>query len=280
MGRYPGSAGKGGFPMNHAVRHGAALVDEIEKTRAEGPALWWLGHSGFVLKYQGIVFYVDPCFSTPSGRTRAIQSPLKGEQAGNADLILCTHAHATHMDPGTLRDMLKASPRARVVLPKSAAPYASSIGVPYERMTTTDSDLRVEYFKGGLYGRVYSVPSAHRSLDWTPLGGYPHLGYLIRFGEYTIYHAGDCSLYDGIVDRLRPYIVTVALLPIDGNGNFNVAEAAQLAEDIGARWLVPMHYGTFADGAVIINRFVMHMLGFRPALGFKIFECGERWIIP
>ena len=50
-------------------------------------------------------------------------------------------------------------------------------------MTTTDSDLRVEYFKGGLYGRVYSVPSAHPELDWTPLGGYPHLGYLIRFGS-------------------------------------------------------------------------------------------------
>ena len=176
--------------------------------------------------------------------------------------------------------MLDASPRAKVVIPKSTAEHARSIGVPYDRMTTTDSDLRVEYFKGGLYGRVYAVPSAHPELDWTPLGGYPHLGYLLRFGQHTIYHAGDCRWYEGIVGRLRPYNVTAALLPIDGHGNFEIAEAAQLAEEIRARWLVPMHYGTFADQKADVSRFVDHMLGFRPSIGFKVFEPGERWVIP
>lgn len=80
--------------------------------------------------------------------------------------------------------------------------------------------------------------------------------------------------------RLRPYNITVALLPIDGRGNFEIAQAAQLAEEIRARWLVPMHYGAFGGGAVIVNRFVTHMLGFRPSIGFKVFECGERWVIP
>ncbi len=256
------------------------LIAQIDSTDGPTPALWWLGHAGFVVKHFGIVFYVDPCLSIPAGRTRATDSPLAPEQATNADLILCTHAHASHMDPGTLPAMLKASPRVKVVIPKSAAEHARSIGVPYDRMTTTDSDLRVEYFKGGLYGRVYAVPSAHPELDWTPLGGYPHLGYLMRFGQHTIYHAGDCRSYEGIVGRLRPYNVTAALLPIDGHGNFEIAEAAQLAEDIRARWLVPMHYGTFADQQADVSRFVDHMLGFRPAIGFKVFKPGERWIIP
>jgi L-ascorbate metabolism protein UlaG (beta-lactamase superfamily) len=102
----------------------------------------------------------------------------------------------------------------------------------------------------------------------------------MRFGQHTIYHAGDCRMYEGIAGRLRPYNVTAALLPIDGQGNFEIAEAAQLAEDIRARWLVPMHYGTFADQKADISRFVDHMLGFRPSVGFKVFEPGERWIIP
>ena len=176
--------------------------------------------------------------------------------------------------------MIKASPRCRIVMPKSIAGHAFAIGIPYERMTTTDSDLRVEYFKSGLYARVYSVPSAHPTLDWTPLGGYPSLGYIIRFGDVNIYHAGDCKLYEGIVDRLRPYAVSVAMLPIDGEGNFSIPEAAQLAEDIGARWLVPMHYGTFASREVDVTRFVDHMLGHRPSTGFKVFQAGERWIVP
>jgi len=43
---------------------------------------------------------------------------------------------------------------------------------------------------------------------------------------------------------------------------------------------VPMHYGTFADEHVDIGRFVDHMLGFRSSIGFKVFEPGERWIVP
>ncbi|HUA17407.1 MAG TPA: MBL fold metallo-hydrolase [Bryobacteraceae bacterium] len=258
----------------------SSLIRAIEETEADSPVLWWLGHCGFAVKFQDIVFYIDPCLSTPSGRTRRHASPLVPQEIGNADLILCTHAHPSHMDPGTVPAILKASPRAKVVLPKSTAEFACSLGIPLDRMTTTDSDLRVEFFKNGPYGRVYSVPSAHPELDWTPLGGYPHLGYLIRFGNCTIYHAGDCHMYEGIVGRLRPYNVTVALLPIAGEGNFDVAQAAQLAEDVRARWLVPMHYGTFADQTPDANRFVDHMLGFHPSVGFKVFEPGEGWAIP
>jgi len=266
--------------MREPVKSGVSLIEEIENTSATAPTLWWIGQSGFVLKFHSIVFYIDPCFSTPAGRTRTLVSPLTADQAVNADLILCTHPHAGHMDPDALPGMLKASPRARVVLPKSAADHALSIGIPFDRMTTTDSGLRVEYFKGGLYGRVYSVPSAHPDLDWTPLGGYPYLGYLIRFGEYTVYHAGDCRSYADIVQRLLPYNVTVALLPINGRANFEIAEAGQLAEDIGARWLVPMHYGAFAEQTADIGRFVDHMLGHRPTVGFKVLEPGEGWTAP
>ena len=256
------------------------MIAEIDATDATAPALWWLGHSGFVIKFENMVFYVDPCLSKGGGRERLFDPVISPSQITNADMVLCTDAHSGHMDPGSVRPILQASPRAKVVLPKSAAALAHAAGIPYDRMTTTDSGLRVEFFKNGPYGRVYSVPSAHPELDWTPLGGYPHLGYLIRFGNCTIYHSGDCRLYDALAGMLRPYNVTAALLPIDGGGNFEIAEAAQLAEDIGARWLVPMHYGTFADQKTDVSRFVNHMLGFRPSLGFKVLEPGQRWTIP
>ena len=266
--------------MREPLKQGRALMEEMDTASGDAVSLWWLGQCGFAVKHSGIVFYVDPCFSTPKGHTRTLRTPLEGPEATNADLILCTHADDAHMDGAALSAMLKASPRAKVVLPKSAAEHANTLGVPYDRMTTTDSDLRVEYFKSGLYGRVYAVPSAHPGLDWTPLGGYPHLGYLIRFGGQTIYHSGDCRWYDGIAARLRPYNVTAALLPINGDGNFEIAEAAQLAEEIHARWLVPMHYGTFAEDTADVGRFVDHLLGFHPAVGFKVLEAGEKWEIP
>jgi hypothetical protein len=41
-----------------------------------------------------------------------------------------------------------------------------------------------------------------------------------------------------------------------------------------------MHYGAFAGRGVNVSRFIDHMLGFRPSVGFKVFEPGEKWTIP
>jgi L-ascorbate metabolism protein UlaG (beta-lactamase superfamily) len=257
---------------------GRELFQQIDHSRCDTPAIWWLGHSGFVLKYRNSIFYVDPYLS----HTEDSGQPLRAEEVTHASLILCTHAHGHHLDPSTVAGILGASPRAKLVIPKSVAEHAHSLGISYQRMVTTDSSLRVEY----LDDRIYSVPSAHNQLDWTPLGGYPYLGYLIRFGNCTIYHAGDGIPYPGLADRLRPYNITVALLPISGRksgdapGNFEIAEAAQLAEDTGTQWLVPMHYGVFGFGAGEAERFIDHLLGQRPSQRFKVFECGEKWDVP
>jgi L-ascorbate metabolism protein UlaG (beta-lactamase superfamily) len=256
-----------------------ALVAAIDSAPAITPTLWWLGHSGWALKYHNMVFYIDP-FLSPHPE-RLVAPPLDAAMVNHADMILATHAHAGHFDAPALQSILQASPNAKLVLPKSAAAHANAAGIAYSRMTTTDSDLRVEYFKTGDYIRVYAVPSAHPDLDHTPIGGYPYLGYLIRCGTTTIYHAGDGIPYDGLVSRLRPYNVSVALIPISGRpGNFTVTEAAELAESIGAKWLAPMHFGMFPDQDSCATGFVEHMLFHRPDQRFKVFRCGEGWAIP
>jgi L-ascorbate 6-phosphate lactonase len=246
---------------------GLDLIAEIDQTLTATPTLWWLGRSGFVIRFANITFYVDPCLSEPD-------SLMKAEDIHHADMILATHAHPGHLDASAIAPMLENSKVAKLILPKSAADAAHQRGILYPRMTTTDSDLRVEYFKDNLYARVYAVPSAHPTLEWTPLGGFPYLGYLIRFGRWTIYHAGDCAMYETLATRLKPYTPAVALLPIGGK-NFSIAQAAQLAEDIGARWVVPMHY---QDGEE--QDFVAHMLGHRPMQQFKVFARGEKWTVP
>ncbi|SRR5581483_4107883 len=266
--------------MAEPVNSGRRLLDEIERLECPTPTLWWLGQSGFVIKYRRAILYVDP-FLSESDKERLTPALFRGEDVKDAGLVLSTHAHRGHLDPDTVPGILASSPQAKLVIPKSAAEHAHRIGIDYHRMVTTNADLRVEY----LDDRIYAVPSAHEQLDWTPLGGYPYLGYLIRFGRYTIYHAGDCVPYNGLADRLRPYTVTLALLPISGRrpgrrGNFDIAEAAQLAEEIGAEWLVPMHYDMFPSNAVDVNRFIEHMLGHRPAQRFKVFEPGECWAVP
>jgi L-ascorbate metabolism protein UlaG (beta-lactamase superfamily) len=274
------------------VKSGPELMEEIDRTLSVTPALWWLGHAGFVVRFANITFYIDPCLSDPPGRTRRIAAPLAAADIKNADMVFATHGHPGHLDAASVGTILETCRGAKLALPKSAADSANTAGIPYNRMTTTDSGLRIEYFKDNLYARVYAVPSAHPQLDWTATGGYPYLGYLIRFGRWTIYHAGDCRMYPELAAHLRPFNVNVALLPI-GPQNFSVSEAAQLAADIEARWVIPMHYGTFLEAARTTEPggpvraeedreadFVTHMLGHRPAQKFKVLKCAERWTVP
>ncbi len=249
--------------VSQPVKRGAALIEEIDRTISPTPVLWWLGRRGFILRFATITFYIDPHLS-------GSDAPLDPFMVRHADMILATSASS--IDAPTVVPMLNQSRGAKLILPKSAADCAKAAGIGFERMTTTDADLRVEYFKDNLYGRVYAIPSARPALDWTPMGGYPYLGYLIRFGRWTVYFSGACVLYESLADRLRPFNVSVALLPV-GEGNFSVHEAAALSSSIGAAWMVPVPTGD-------AEQTVCHLLGHHPEQQFKIFECGEKWTVP
>jgi len=77
-------------------------------------------------------------------------------------------------------------------------------------------------------------------------------GYVLRAGKHSVYHAGDTAYFDGfkeIGERLNPEL---ALLPIGAyhpasfrNVHTSPEDAIQAFQDLGARWMVPMHYGTF-----------------------------------
>lgn len=246
--------------MHPHVKSGRALLEEIDRTISPTPALWWLGRTGFVFRFATITFYLDPNFSSQF-------NVLDASEIRNADLILSSSGD---FDVSGVAAMLESSKHAKLVLPRSAGRQARAAGIAYERMTTTDADLRIEYFKDSMYGRVYAVPSTVES----SAEGYASLGYLIRFGRWTVYHAGNCVPYAALADRLRPYNVSVALLPV-GAKNFSAAEASQLAASIGASWLVPMLPGLEEE-----NSFIAHMLGRHPEQAFKVFRPGEKWVVP
>lgn len=226
--------------------------------------LHYPGGRTVAVEYRGIKFYMEPSASSM--------------HAADADML--TVSGEQSLESEAIQSMLAASPRAKIILPKSVGDRAYALGIDYHRMTTTDAALRVEYFKNGEYGRVYGVPAArldeagHRQLDWTPIGGFPRIGFMARFGGTTIWHSGLGVAYEELADRLRPYSVNVAIVTL-GEGAFSETEAADLAEAIEAQWLIPAPLTPVAG-----NRFLEHMLGHRPLQRFKLFEPGESWELP
>ncbi|MCM3879090.1 MAG: MBL fold metallo-hydrolase, partial [Vicinamibacterales bacterium] len=76
----------------------------------------------------------------------------------------------------------------------------------------------------------------------------PATGFVVRFeGGPTVYFAGDTALFGDmrmIGERYKP---DIAFLPIGDRYTMGPEDAAIAAEWLGAKTVVPMHYGTFPE---------------------------------
>lgn len=279
--------------MIQPVLKGHALLADMAAPLPEGLlALWWLGQSGFALRWGQRVFYVDIYLSdhlakkyrgTEKPHDRLTEAPLLGAQVTNAHLAFCTHRHSDHLDPEALPGVLQASPHCRVVLPRAILGHALAIGLPEDRLIPMNAGDRLAF--GDL--DVTAVPSAHDGLDVTTDGLYPYLGYVMRFDSTTVYHPGDTIPYPGLAEVLRAHRIDVALLPISGRdarrralgtaGNLTPEEAAQLAHAAGAKVVVPHHYDMFAFNTGEPAELVRCVCARGLPLLVKLLCCGERW---
>ncbi|MAG36353.1 MAG: MBL fold metallo-hydrolase [Dehalococcoidia bacterium] len=268
---------------------GADLIAEMAATGlGQGMvALWNLGQASIAIKGNRMV-YVDPFLSghleammVREGRPmpRLWQPPLQPTDVTNADLVLITHDHADHLDPGTLPALAAASPAAQFVVPASGRSVLDRLGIAAERAIVAEGDQVLT--PDGV--RITPVPAAHYELDPSR-----YLGYVIEMNQVRIYHPGDTVLYDGLLARLQQLAVDIALLPINGRdwfreqqdiiGNLSYREAADLGVAIGADLIIPIHYGMFAANTVRVAHFVDHLNDHYPEQRFHILVRNERFI--
>jgi L-ascorbate metabolism protein UlaG (beta-lactamase superfamily) len=221
-------------------------------------ALWWLGQSGFALRYLDEMAVIDPYLSdsltkkyartsTPHVRMTRIAIPPSDLAAIGVTVVTASHHHTDHLDPETLRPMV-ASARAggapiRLLAPEaSRALAAERAGLEPEEIVGMDDGTVTRVGRFTFTG----IASAHERLERDPDGHSVYLGYVMAFGGWTVYHSGDTVAYPGLAERLAPFNVDLALLPINGRvGNMPGRDAARLAKACGAKLVVPCHYDMF-----------------------------------
>jgi L-ascorbate metabolism protein UlaG (beta-lactamase superfamily) len=277
------------------VCNGERLLEKIKETREADHALavWWLGQSGYAFKWRDRVLYADLYLSehltakyadTDKPHVRMTEAPLRGHQIADAELVLASHKHSDHLDPATLADLFTASPRARLLLPKSLVAHAAGLGLGEDRLLPTDAH-ETHSFDGIT---VTPIPSAHEALEWTAEGGYPYLGFLIRFGDITVYHSGDTITYEGLADTLRDARPDLIFLPINGRderrkalgvpGNMTIDESIDLTAAVRPKVVIPHHYDMFTFNTADVSEFEAKITERLPDQKYRILSCGERWI--
>lgn len=269
--------------------HDALLADiRASDRRDEGFRLWWLGQSGFLLQWQGIHILLDPYLSdsltkkygqTDKPHVRMTELVVDPARLSIANIATSTHNHTDHLDAETLRPVLAANPNLKLVIAEANRAFvADRLKIDPAIPIGVDDGASIEISDIKFSG----IASAHETVEKDERGRAKYLGYVIQFGGWRIYHSGDTVRYEGMAEKLRPFKVDVALLPINGRaperrvpGNLFGREAAQLAKDIEAKLVIPCHYEMFEFNTASPDEFIHECR--RIGQPFKVLCCGEKW---
>ena len=267
-----------------------ALLDDVRTAEREDPEalhLWWLGQSGFLVAAGGRRVLLDPYLSdaltrkyasTGTPHVRMSERVVDPALLDRLDAVTSSHAHTDHLDAETLGPVLRANPDAALVIPEAnRALVAERLDIDAARPVGLDDGTGADL--GGI--ELHGVAAAHEAVERDEAGRCRHLGYVVRLGGFALFHSGDTLLHDGLVPRVRPFAVDVALLPINGRaperrvaGNLDGPEAASLARDVGARLAVPCHYEMFAFNTASPDAFVAACAELGQAC--QVLRAGER----
>ncbi len=228
-------------------------------------ALCHLGQHSFILKLGNSIIYIDP-YLTPD-KTRLIAPLLAPEDITNAAIITGSHDHGDHIDRPVWPELARASPKASFVVPEAVrASVIKGTGIAKTRVFGLNDGNSIEL--SGV--KISAIAAAHELLDYDPSTGlYPYLGYVFESNGVTVYHSGDCCIYEGLQARLQKWSFDLALLPINGRdarrlkrnciGNMTYQETADLAGAIQPGLTIPAHYDMFALNSLNPELFLDYM---------------------
>jgi L-ascorbate metabolism protein UlaG (beta-lactamase superfamily) len=201
---------------------------------AGGLRLTWLGHAAFRVELaSGEVIYIDPWL------TENPACPEAERRVEKLDALLLTHGHYDHL--GDAVDLGRRM-KCEVVGAFEMTLFLEKKGVQKTRAMNKGGTVSI----CGGRARVTMVHADHscgiEDGGQVVYGG-EACGYVLEADGRRVYHAGDTNVFGDMKLIGELYRPDVCLLPIGGIYTMGPREAAQAVRLLGARKVVPMHWG-------------------------------------
>jgi L-ascorbate metabolism protein UlaG (beta-lactamase superfamily) len=218
---------------------GAAAAPAAGKTQ-----LTWYGHAAFIVKTPGgTTIAIDPWINNPLNKDKEALDKI-----GKVDFILISHGHFDHVGDALA---LQKKTGAKIVGAFELGAALLSAGLPADALSMETRGNIGGTLKLNDQVSVSLVPAVHSSGfqkdENSPAlyAGNP-VGFVLRIqGGPTIYHTGDTDQFSDmklIGQRFHPDLI---LACIGGHFTMGPKGGAQAAREVGAKTIVPMHFGTF-----------------------------------
>jgi N-acyl-phosphatidylethanolamine-hydrolysing phospholipase D len=244
----------------------------------------WVGHATVLLRFGNRYVLTDPNLGgSIYVQQRVTPASLTPSQVPPCDLTLISHPHLDHMDRWTMEHIAHLG---EILYPAGAESYLRGINAPRRAIHPWESVQR-----GPL--RITAVPVRHSGGRYfvDTLWNHAASGYVIEGFGRTVFFAGDTG-YDAkefLEIGKRFPAIDLALIPIaparGGNVNHaSPAEALRIFQDVGARYMIPIHFEAYHSTVVPIDepRRVLEEEAGKDGLTERVYalRTGERWILP
>jgi L-ascorbate metabolism protein UlaG (beta-lactamase superfamily) len=254
--------------------NGNVLEPVLAPPDSDKVRITWIGHASFFLQFAGHSVIVDPNWAKWHGPVKRQRKPgLDLHGVPEVDLVLVTHAHFDHLHKPSLK-ILQA--REGIVVPQGSGSLVKRLGFPATHEMQIWDSLSFDELE------IIHTPSHHWGARFIHDTHRDYGGYIVRAGGKSVFHCGDSAYFDGFKEIGERYEIDVALMPIGAyespsgrDVHMNPEEAVRAFADLGAKALIPMHYGTFLLGNEPHNEPVERLLMEADRLGIS-----EQILIP
>lgn len=245
-----------------AYRTPAVPIAVQQRTAADFSAppdaltITWLGHSTLLVEIDGRRVLIDPVWGdrvspfTWAGPKRFYPPPLPLAELPPLDAVVISHDHYDHLDWPTIV-ALGSQTRAPFLVPLGVGAHLEYWGIAPERIV--ELDWWQSHSLPGL--TLVATPARHfsgRSVLFTDADATLWAGWALIGPEHRVYYSGDTAMFGGFSEigaRFGPFDVAMiecgAYSALWADVHLGPEQAVQAHRMVGARWLIPVHWGLF-----------------------------------
>lgn len=188
-------------------------------------------HSSIKIKNETTIIYIDPF-------------RIK-EVSHDADFIFITHSHYDHF---SIQDILKVAKINTIFITiKETKSSLELMGIPEKQIIVVEpnNDYKVKDIK------FVTVPAYNINKAFHPKEN-KWVGYIIEINSTKYYIAGDTDN----IEEIKNINCDIAFLPIGGVYTMSAKEAAELANTISTKTIIPIHYGEIIGNKDDLDEFI------------------------